>query len=598
VAAVLLQRGMLMMGGNCRRGKCRPVTLVATPARGGSAMQNAVMLDPNSSDFLAHIGEEMATADRPDMALEHTLETIRRSLGAEAASIFLFNEAEDLLECKASLGPNPATGMTVPRGVGIIGQVAEQGRPVLVEDVASYPGFYRAIDKQTGFVTRSVVCAPLIAQAKVLGTVMLLNKSDDRRFSGQDQALLMGYCALAGLSIKNARLSILALERERIQRELEIAREIQRSMLPSASHSHIQGANRAARIVSGDFYSHQANPDGDAWFCLGDVSGKGINAALWMVRAVSMFSCLAQTQGSPARLLEALNRELRVSALRGMFITMVVGCIDKSGCHARLANAGHLPVLIWRQGEITEIPASGPPIGILDAVVYDDVSTGPGPATLCMVSDGAVEAIEGKTFANLDRLKGRITTMIDAGQLSAEALIADLISRAEAPDDDATALTVQLLAPPPGEEPQAAPRLLFSTCFAATPGQLKPMRDAVLAAVQAQGVDAELASNFVLALNEACMNVIQHAKSGSAGMQINVELFRQDGTLILHVLDNAAPVDVSTVEPRHLDDVRPGGLGVHFMREIMDQVEFLPPPAGFGNFLRMRKTIRADPSVP
>ena len=94
------------------------------------------------------------------------------------------------------------------------------------------------------------------------------------------------------------------------------------------------------------------------------------------------------------------------------------------------------------------------------------------------------------------------------------------------------------------------------------------------------------------------MNVIQHAKSGSAGMQINVELLRQNGTLILHVLDNAAPIDVSTVEPRNLDDVRPGGLGVHFMREIMDQVEFLPPPAGFGNFLRMSKTIRADPSAP
>jgi sigma-B regulation protein RsbU (phosphoserine phosphatase) len=589
---------MLMMGGNRRSGKCRHLALVATPAGGGAAMQNALMLDPNRSDFLAHIGEEMATADRPDMALEHTLETIRQSLGAEAASIFLFNEAEDLLECKASLGPNPATGMTVPRGVGIIGQVAEQGRPVLVEDVASYAGFYRAIDEQTGFVTRSVVCAPLIAQAKVLGTVMLLNKSGDRRFSGQDQALLMGYCALAGLSINNARLSILALERERIQRELEIAREIQRSMLPSPSHGNIQGANLAARIVSGDFYSHLANPDGDAWFCLGDVSGKGINAALWMVRAVSMFSCLAQTQGSPARLLEALNRELRVSALRGMFITMVVGCIDKSGCHARLANAGHLPVLIWRQGEITEIPASGPPIGILDAVVYDDVSTGPGPATLCMVSDGAVEAIEGKTFADLDRLKGRITAMIDSGQFSAEALIAGLFPRREAPGDDATALTVQLLAPPSGEQPQAAPRRLFSTCFAATPGQLKPMRDAVLAAVQAQGVDAELASNFVLALNEACMNVIQHGKAASAITQISVELLRQDDTLILHVLDNAAPVDVSSVEPRHLDDVRPGGLGVHFMREIMDQVEFLPPPAGFGNFLRMRKTIRADPLAP
>jgi sigma-B regulation protein RsbU (phosphoserine phosphatase) len=549
------------------------------------------MLDPNSSEFLAHIGTEMASADQPDMALEHTLETIRAGVRAEAASIFLFDPAGESLQCKASLGPNPATGMTVPRGAGIIGQVAEQGRAMLVEDVTKHPGFYRTIDQQTGFVTRSVVCAPLIVRGKVLGAVMLLNKSGERHFSAQDQSLLVSYCALAALSINNARLSILALERERIQHELEIAREIQRSMLPISGQGNIRGANLAARIVSGDFYSHLVSSRDEAWFCLGDVSGKGINAALWMARAISMFSCLARTERSPARLLEALNRELRFSALRGMFITMVVGWIDKPGCHARLANAGHLPVLVCQQGRITEIPASGPPVGILDAVAYEDVSAGPGPATLCVVSDGVVEAIEGKTFANLDELKRRVTAMMEKGPLSAEALIADLSPHGQALDDDATALTVELLAPPPGEEPRAAPRLLFSTCFAATSAQLKPMRDAVLAAVQAQEADAELANNIVLALNEACMNVIQHATAGSGGTQISLELLRQDGTLILHVLDDAAPVDVSTVEPRALDDLRPGGLGVHFMREIMDQVEFLPPPAGFGNFLRMKKTI-------
>ena len=120
------------------------------------------------------------------------------------------------------------------------------------------------------------------------------------------------------------------------------------------------------------------------------------------------------------------------------------------------------------------------------------------------------------------------------------------------------------------------------------------MRDAVLAAVQAQGTNAGLANNIVLAVNEACMNVIQHAAAADGGTQVGLEVLRQGGTLIFHVLDNAAPIDVSSIEPRDLDDVRPGGLGVHFMREIMDQVEFLPPPAGFGNFLRMKKRMPAD----
>jgi sigma-B regulation protein RsbU (phosphoserine phosphatase) len=553
------------------------------------------MLDPNSTEFLAYIGKAMATADQPDMALEQTLETIRQGLCAEAASIFLFDAAEQVLECKASLGPHPATGMSVPRGVGIVGQVAEQRRGVLVEDAATYPGFYRAIDEKTGFVTRSVVCAPLIVRDKVLGTVMLLNKSGNGQFSDQDQALLVSYCALAALSINNARLSMLALERERFQHELEIAREIQRSMLPGASQARIQGANLPARIVSGDFYGYLLTADDEAWFCLGDVSGKGINAALWMVRALSIFSCLAHTQRTPARLLEALNRELRLGALRGMFITMVVGWIDKSGCRARVANAGHLPVLVWRKGQVVEIPASGPPVGILDGVGYEDVDAGPGPATVCIVSDGAMEAVAGKTFASLDPLKERVSKMMEAGRFSAEALLADLSPHGDALHDDATVLTVELLASVSAEEEAGAPSRLFSICFDATSSQLKPMREAVLAALQGQGTEAGVASDIVLAVNEACMNVVQHAAPGSAATQISLELLRQGAALIFNVLDNAAPIDVSCVEPRDLDDVRPGGLGVHFMREIMDEVEFLQPPAGFGNWLRMKKTIPAAP---
>ena len=401
----------------------------------------------------------------------------------------------------------------------------------------------------------------------------------------------MSYCALAALSINNARLSLIALEQERLAHELEIAREIQRSMLPGPVRGNIQGANLPARVVSGDFYGQATSADGEAWFCLGDVSGKGIDAALWMVRALSMFSSLAQTHRSPARLLEALNRELRLGALRGMFITMVVGRVDQAGCHARLANAGHLPVMIWQHGEVAEIPASGPPVGILDTVVYEDVSIGPGPATLCVISDGAVEAIAGKTFADLEAVKQLVSVMREAGRFSAEALIAELSPAGTPLDDDATVLTVELLAPAPGDREGGEPRLLFSMRLDTTFCQLKPMREAVLAAVQAQGADAVLAQNIVLAVNEACMNVVQHAAPGSEGTQIDLELLQHGGTLIFHVLDDAAPIDVSKVEPRALEDLRPGGFGMHFMREIMDEVVFLTPPAGFGNFLRMKKAI-------
>jgi sigma-B regulation protein RsbU (phosphoserine phosphatase) len=185
--------------------------------------------------------------------------------------------------------------------------------------------------------------------------------------------------------------------------------------------------------------------------------------------------------------------------------------------------------------------------------------------------------------------------MREAARFSADALIAELSPTGEPLDDDATVLTVELLASAPGEETDTEPSLLFGMRLDATTCQLKPMREAVFAAVQAQGADSVLAHNIVLAVNEACMNIVQHAAPGSAGTQISLELLKHGATLIVHVVDDAPPIDVSKVEPRCLDDVRPGGLGVHFMREIMDQVEFLTPPAGFGNFLRMKKTIPPGP---
>ena len=145
---------------------------------------NTDMLDPNSTEFLAHIGKTMVSADQPDMALEQTLETIRQGLRAEAASIFLFNEGEEVLECKASLGPNPATG---DDGAARDRHRRPGGGPVprrAGRGCSPSSRLLRGIDQKTGFITRSVVGAPLMVGDKVLGTVMLLNKAGNQQFIG------------------------------------------------------------------------------------------------------------------------------------------------------------------------------------------------------------------------------------------------------------------------------------------------------------------------------------------------------------------------------------------------------------------------------
>src|SRR6185295_16982140 len=131
--------------------------------------------------------------------------------------------------------------------------------------------------------------------------------------------------------ISNARLADQLVEQERIKRELELASEIQRSLLPQADETlPIFGINRPIREVSGDFYDFFELPDGTVAFCLGDVSGKGMNAALLMAKTASLFRCLGKTIRDPARLLTILNREVQETASRGMFVTMIAGLYEPS----------------------------------------------------------------------------------------------------------------------------------------------------------------------------------------------------------------------------------------------------------------------------
>ena len=126
--------------------------------------------------------------------------------------------------------------------------------------------------------------------------------------------------------------------------------------------------------------------------------------------------------------------------------------------------------------------------------------------------------------------------------------------------------------------------------FPAQPERLTDIRRAVAETANALGCPTPMVHDIVLAVDEACQNIIRHAYCGKAG-DIVVQVGRDDHHLVVRLIDYAPPVDVTKVCPRPLDDVRPGGLGTHFIREVMDEVTFLPPPAGAGNLLQMIKRI-------
>lgn len=127
--------------------------------------------------------------------------------------------------------------------------------------------------------------------------------------------------------------------------------------------------------------------------------------------------------------------------------------------------------------------------------------------------------------------------------------------------------------------------------FPAQAKELRHVRAAVKEKSLACGADQQMARDIVTAVDEACQNVIRHAYKGEDVGDIKLTLSTEDGALTISLVDWAPPTDPSKVRPRDLDDVRPGGLGTHLIRELMDSVEFLEPPPGCGNLLRMVKQI-------
>lgn len=135
------------------------------------------------------------------------------------------------------------------------------------------------------------------------------------------------------------------------------------------------------------------------------------------------------------------------------------------------------------------------------------------------------------------------------------------------------------------------PEKLFEFRFPAKPERLCLVRALVKRSAEVLGCCDELADKLVIAVNEACMNVIQHGYNFDDSGEIMLEILNNGAEVVFRLTDGAELVDLEKVNPRDLDDVRPGGLGVHFIREIMDECDMGHLPNGEGNYLEMTKTI-------
>ena len=397
---------------------------------------------------LAEITQYFASSLNIQITLKNAIQQFLIYLDAEAASIFLLENDDTELMCMDCAGPVDITGLRLKADQGIVGKTIMSKECQMVRDVSKDKNFTLSVDKKTGFVTKSILCTPLMVQDQCIGALELINKkSEDGLFDTRDQHLLMALASAAALAIHNARMASSLVEQERMRKELELAREIQLGLLPrtSATDFPVRGINYPALEVSGDFYDFFRREDGKIYFNLADVSGKGMNSALLMAKASSLLHHLAKSMDDPGELLARVNDELCETVSHGMFITIVSGFIDMNNNVIRLSNAGHQPPLYHRaDGTFEEIPASALPIGILPATDFPVTIIPMQGGSLYLFTDGVTESLDAN--GRLLDIAGFISLIKSSAHVPAAKRLEKIVAEIRSPDvsqrDDITLMVI------------------------------------------------------------------------------------------------------------------------------------------------------------
>ncbi len=561
---------------------------------------------PDHLAFLASLNQDFAASLDFDRTIEWALRGITEIMHAEAGALFLLEDNGRDLVCKACVGPVDVRGVKIRMGEGVVGRSVQNNRVEVVNNAYENPNFHRDIDLESGFSTRMILCAPMKVGDRMIGAIEVLNKRDgSQNFEAQDVHLISAMTSAAGLGIANARMAAALLEQERTRRELELAAEIQRNLLPKPQKAPfpVRGINKPMRKVSGDFFDFMAIDERFVAFALGDVSGKGMDAALMMAKTASLFRCLGKSITDPGHLLTLINREVCETTSHGKFVTMVAGIYDLTSGALRFANAGHEPpVLRDQDGAISDFPADAPPLGILPEQVFETLEISIAQGDFYVFSDGLTEHRDGA--GGILEAEGVMRIIAQTERLPLDDRLPALFSLLDAMGhdarDDMTMLAVhgQIDAVQKKKRPlQSVSDPLNDMDFLAEirvpaeANRLKIIRETTAHSARHCGFDEKETQDIILAVDEACQNIIRHAYRDVEQGEFILTIHQQSDGICFLLRDFGPLVDPSKIVPRDLDDVRPGGLGTHFINVIMESADFLPAPDGVGNLLRMVKKI-------
>jgi len=361
------------------------------------------------------------------------MERAKEVMQADACSILVYNKKTNRLEFELALGKNEATGealkehVTLGLGEGIAGWVAQNREPVIAGKASEDSRHTGKADAMTGFTTTSMIAVPLVGRSGLIGVAEILNPIGRDTFSKYDLEIFQALCRQIAIAMENAVFHQESLEKERLKQELELAATIQRSFLPplpmyEKGMFRVSGYTLPAKHVGGDLYDFVDPVEGKVGVLIGDISGKGVSAALFMAKAIGDFRYQMHGKDDPGLVMSSLNSQMS-NTPRGMFLTAMYAIADMQTGNVKVAVAGHPPFLWITADEVKVMDLEGgPPVGIMEMdYPTNELTLAPGDRMI-MVTDGVFDAknSEGErlgfedivAFATRNRQEDRLTDLI------------------------------------------------------------------------------------------------------------------------------------------------------------------------------------------
>ncbi|MBL7960579.1 SpoIIE family protein phosphatase, partial [bacterium] len=347
---------------------------------------------------IVEIGKLLNSTLDLNKILEIILDTAIKNLNADRGTVYLIDHEKKQLWSKVLQGDS-IVEVRLALGQGIAGFVAQTGKKIILKDAYKDPRFNPDFDKKTGYVTKSILCMPMKnRKGQMIGVFQILNKKTGF-FNVDDTKFLDTLSVDACIAIENARLYEEAIEKERMEKELEVAATIQEMIIPKEivqqEGYEIAGFNVPSKQVGGDFYDVVYLPNGNTALIIADVSGKSIPGALLVSTLQASLRAYLESDFELEKLVTKLNRIILKNSTADKYITFFIGILDPQTHTLKSVNAGHNPPLICRSGAIKKLTVGGIPLGMYPYDQYESEETQLGSNdVVVMFTDGVTEAAD------------------------------------------------------------------------------------------------------------------------------------------------------------------------------------------------------------